>query len=496
VEFRTSRQRANASPAAASRSLRVLDDATDAGRPPVVASAYGHRDYWTRRLLALGDAAALLLALAASQPMARGTNLGEHLLWGLVAVPFWVLLFGLYGLYERDAKRVSHSTVDDIPWVFHAVLVGVLLLWTYFKFVASGPLVLSEIVTLAVFVFAGTLMLRFAVRSFVIRALAGERVLLVGEDPMTEVLVRKMRAHPEYGLDPIGVVTASGGGGGTTLPVLGSLADIGDAVVDNQVDRLVVSPGGLDQDAQLELLRRCRELSLKVGLLPHVFDVMGPSVAIDDVEGVTLLGINAPVLSRSSRASKRLLDAVLSSLLLFFAAPLLLVIAIAIKVDSRGPVFFRQRRIGKDGRPLMLLKFRTMCVDAEQRVEELRKFSKDPHWLHLENDPRLTRIGRFLRLGSLDELPQLLNVVRGEMSLVGPRPLVEDEDRRVGGWARSRLQLTPGITGSWQVLGRTTIPFEEMVKLDYLYVVNWSLWNDLRLLLRTLPVVLKRSGAN
>jgi lipopolysaccharide/colanic/teichoic acid biosynthesis glycosyltransferase len=144
----------------------------------------------------------------------------------------------------------------------------------------------------------------------------------------------------------------------------------------------------------------------------------------------------------------------------------------------------------------MLLKFRTMCEDAEQRVEELRKFSKDPHWLHLEHDPRLTRIGRFLRLASIDELPQLWNVVRGEMSLVGPRPLVESEDRRVDGWARSRLALTPGITGSWQVLGRTTIPFEEMVKLDYLYVVNWSLWNDIRLMLRTLPVVLKGSGAN
>ncbi|TML34275.1 MAG: sugar transferase, partial [Actinobacteria bacterium] len=158
--------------------------------------------------------------------------------------------------------------------------------------------------------------------------------------------------------------------------------------------------------------------------------------------------------------------------------------------------FFRQRRIGKGGRPLMLLKFRTMCEDAEQRVDELRKFSKDPDWLHLEDDPRLTRIGRLLRLASLDEIPQIWNVLRGEMSLVGPRPLVESEDRRIDGWARSRLQLTPGITGLWQVLGRTTIPFEEMVKLDYLYVTNWSLWTDVRLMLRTLPAVAKRRGAN
>jgi lipopolysaccharide/colanic/teichoic acid biosynthesis glycosyltransferase len=219
-------------------------------------------------------------------------------------------------------------------------------------------------------------------------------------------------------------------------------------------------------------------------------------VEVDDVEGVTLLGMNPPVLSRSSRFTKRALDVVGSALLLLLAAPMMLVIAIAIKVDSRGSVFFRQDRIGKAGRRFTLLKFRTMCQDAEERVEELRKFSKDPHWLHLENDPRLTRIGKLLRHASLDELPQLWNVLRGEMSLVGPRPLVEAEDRRVGGWARSRLNLTPGITGSWQVLGRTNIPFDEMVKLDYLYVANWSLWNDIRLILRTFPAVVGRRGVN
>ena len=346
------------------------------------------------------------------------------------------------------------------------------------------------------FVFFGTLLLRFTVRGVATRVLRGERVLLVGEDPMTDVLVRKMRAHPEYGLEPIGVVTSSGRAGTSSLPVLGRLDDLPDAVALHRADRIVVSPTGLDEDDQLAILHRCRELSLTPDLLPHVFDVMGPSVAVDDLEGVTLLGINPPLLSRSARFMKRALDVVGSTVLLLVTAPVLLVTAIAIKLDSRGPVFFKQRRIGKDGRPFMLLKFRTMCEDAERQVEELFKFSTDPDWLHLENDPRLTRIGRFLRLGSLDELPQLWNVLRGEMSLVGPRPLVEDEDQRVDGWARTRLELTPGITGSWQVLGRTTIPFEEMVKLDYLYVANWSLWNDIRLMLRTLPVVLKRSGAN
>jgi exopolysaccharide biosynthesis polyprenyl glycosylphosphotransferase len=493
MEFRTSRNRAADGPAASrTRRLELLDGA----RPAVVATTYGHRDFWTRRFLAAADAIGLFAALAVSQPFGKDTDLGLHMLWGLLAIPVWIVLMKAYGLYERDAKRVSHSTVDDIPWVFHAVLVGVLLLWGYYKLVAAHQLVLIEVVVLATVLFGATLLLRYAARGLSIRVLTGERVLLVGEDPMANVLVRKMRAHPEYGLDPIGAVTESGNATDSSVPVLGRLGDLSDVVVANRVERIVVSPSGLDDNDQLELLRRCRELSLKVSLLPHVFDVMGPAVAIDDVEGVTLVGINPPVLSRSSRFMKRTLDVTASSVLVLAGIPLLALVAIAIKLDSRGPVFFRQRRIGKDGRPFMLLKFRTMCEDAEERVEELRKFSKDPHWLHLEHDPRLTRVGRFLRLASLDELPQLWNVLSGEMSLVGPRPLVESEDQRVGGWARSRLELTPGITGSWQVLGRTTIPFDEMVKLDYLYVVNWSLWNDVRLMLRTLPVVLKRSGAN
>ncbi len=137
-----------------------------------------------------------------------------------------------------------------------------------------------------------------------------------------------------------------------------------------------------------------------------------------------------------------------------------------------------------------------MAVDAEERRDELLAKSKDPDWLLLDHDPRVTRVGRFLRASSLDELPQLWNVLKGEMSLVGPRPLIEAEDRQLEGWRRSRIDLTPGVTGLWQVLGRTNIPFEEMVKLDYLYVTNWSLWTDLRLMLRTLPVVLLKRGAN
>ena len=190
------------------------------------------------------------------------------------------------------------------------------------------------------------------------------------------------------------------------------------------------------------------------------------------------------------------MDLLLAAPLLILAAPLLGLLAIAIKLDSRGPVFFAQERVGRAGRHFRLFKLRTMVADAEQRRAELLAQSTDPGWLKLDHDPRITRIGRRLRRLSLDELPQLWNVVRGEMSMVGPRPLIPAEDEHVQGWARGRLDLTPGITGYWQVLGRTRIPFEEMVKLDYLYVMNWSLWEDVRLMLRTLPVVVGGRGAN
>src|SRR6185295_6678667 len=173
-------------------------------------------------------------------------------------------------------------------------------------------------------------------------------------------------------------------------------------------------------------------------------------------------------------------------------APVLAAIAVAIKLDSRGPILFRQERIGLWGELFSLAKFRTMTVDAEERREALLAESKDPGWLHLDHDPRVTGVGRFLRHWSLDELPQLWNVLKGDMSLVGPRPIIPSEDRQLDGWARSRIDLAPGLTGLWQVLGRTTIPFDEMIRLDYLYVTNWSLWTDVRLMLRTIPAVVLR----
>jgi exopolysaccharide biosynthesis polyprenyl glycosylphosphotransferase len=252
----------------------------------------------------------------------------------------------------------------------------------------------------------------------------------------------------------------------------------------------------LDERATADLVRAAIAVDLRISILPNIFDVLGPSVEIDDVEGMTVLGVNPVALTRSSQLLKRSMDVVVSLLALILLLPVMTATAVAVKLSSPGPIFYSQLRVGRGGRHFTIHKFRTMAVGAEQREKELRALSAHPAWLLLENDPRVTPIGRALRRYSLDELPQLWNVLKGDMSLVGPRPMPPSVDALIQGWGRRRLDLTPGITGLWQVLGRTNIPFEEMVRLDYLYVTNWSLWQDLRLLIHTLPAVLTRRGAN
>jgi exopolysaccharide biosynthesis polyprenyl glycosylphosphotransferase len=450
--------------------------------PRALASRLGRRDYLIRRWLAAADAMSILLALIGMAAISARAEADPHVLWGLVLVPAWMTLFAVYGLYSRDIKRISHSTVDDIPWILHAVLVACLGTWLYFNLLHIPKIVFFDVLLLGGIATLAMLALRATTRWLATRALGAERVLFIGDHPM-EFLMNKMIAHPEYGLEPVGVVHAS-------TESLEQAVELFDA------DRVVLCETDLSEQELVALIHRCRELALKVSVLPQLFSALGPSVEVDDVEGVTVLGVNPPILSRSSRILKRTLDLTVAAVVLVLSAPLLGIIALAIKLDSRGPVFFKQRRVGRGGRPFCLYKFRTMVDGAESQTDELFGGSEDANWLKLEHDPRITRVGRMLRHFSLDELPQFLNIFKGEMSLVGPRPLIESEDSQIAGWGRSRLELTPGLTGLWQVLGRTNIPFEEMVKLDYMYVTNWSLWEDVRLMLRTLPTVVTRRGAN
>ena len=209
-----------------------------------------------------------------------------------------------------------------------------------------------------------------------------------------------------------------------------------------------------------------------------------------------LIGLPIPKLSPSAQFLKRSFDIVGATVGLLVLMPVFALTALCIKLDSRGPVLFRQVRMGARERSFRVFKFRTMVADADAMKDEVAHLNMhlngDPRMFKVPNDPRVTRVGAYLRRWRIDELPQFLNVIRGEMSLVGPRPLILDEDRYVESWARRRLELKPGVTGLWQVLGASDIPFDEMTKLDYLYVTNWSLREDLRLMLQTVPALLRK----
>ena len=260
------------------------------------------------------------------------------------------------------------------------------------------------------------------------------------------------------------------------------------------VQRVIIAPRSTDHGDVLDLVRAVKSLGLHVSVLPRLLEVVGSSVVVDDLEGLRVLGVRRFGLTRSSGYIKRAFDIVGAGLGLLLILPLLALIAVAVKLDSRGPALFCQRRVGKDGSSFRMLKFRTMTVEAETEKAELVDLNEALGLFKIADDPRITRVGRVLRRTSLDELPQLGNVLRGEMSLVGPRPLVLEDDSRISGWDRRRLHLTPGMTGPWQVLGSARIPLQEMVKLDYLYVATWSLWGDIKILLRTSAFVLNRRG--
>lgn len=456
------------------------------------------RDYRIRRMLAVADVLAVLSGLASLALLQVARPL-DHVVWGLLTVPLWLMLFMMYGLYSSGLRRVGHSTADEIPGLAHVFVLGAVITWGFLRITPAGDTEFAPLCAAVGIAFGMDLLLRSAARRLSRSLLGSERVLLVGSGPMTPVLARSVLRQPSHGLHLVGALTREENEQWPLpVPSLGALGQVDAATIleEWRVDRVVVSAEGIEDGVLMELVDLCRKWNVRVSALPSLAAMIGPAATIDQLEGVTVIGLSVPSLARSSQWLKRAMDVVGASVLLLITAPLWIAIAIAVKLGSPGPVLFRQERIGRGGKPFHLAKFRSMVVDAEAQREKLLALSRQREWLDLEHDPRVTRVGRFLRLTSLDELPQLWSILRGHMSLVGPRPLVAQEDSNVLGWARGRLDLTPGLTGMWQVLGRTQIPFEQMVMLDYLYVANWSLWTDVKLILRTLPTVVVRKGAN
>ena len=414
-----------------------------------------------------------------------------------VTLPGWVVLAKLYGLYEGDETRTGHSTVDDVARVFNMLTVGT---WVFFAATWFLDIADPQVRKLVCFWLVGSATLplaRVGARALCRRSLAYQQnTVVVGAGVVGQNVARKLLQHPEYGANLVGFIDdepRERGNGLSDLIILGGPSDIRRLVREFDVERVIVAFSRDSHEQLLALVRSLDDLDVQIDVVPRLFEALGPHVHVHAAEGLPLLGLPPARLPRSSLLMKRGMDLALSTAALIAFSPVMLLTAVAIKLDSRGPVFFRQTRMGKNDHSFRILKFRTMSADADLRKREVAHLNKhldgDGRMFKIQNDPRVTRVGRVLRDYSLDELPQLINVLLGHMSLVGPRPLILDEDRHVGGWARRRLNLKPGITGLWQVLGRDAIPFEEMVQLDYRYVTSWSLSNDLKLIAQTVPVL-------
>jgi exopolysaccharide biosynthesis polyprenyl glycosylphosphotransferase len=326
-----------------------------------------------------------------------------------------------------------------------------------------------------------------------------QRALIVGSGRVAAQVVARLRAQEAIGVEAIGIADDYPSTVDTpNLPILGAIDDLPDLIQRESLDRVIISFTRVPHDRLLGVIRTCREQGVSVDVVPRLFEFLEGATPVDALRGLPLLSLDAPVLSPRAKMAKRALDILVASLALVVLLPLFAWIAIAIKLDSPGPVFFRQRRAGRNGRAFWVMKFRTMRLDADELKRDLLCVNDitDGVMFKLWSDPRVTPLGRRLRRLSLDELPQLINVLRGEMSLVGPRPLVFEEAGSLAeSWQARRLELKPGMTGPWQVGGRNHVTFQDMLRLDYQYVIGWSLARDVEILLSTIPAVLSRRGA-
>jgi exopolysaccharide biosynthesis polyprenyl glycosylphosphotransferase len=417
----------------------------------------------------------------------------------LLTLPVIVFMAHLAGLYHRDERLLHKTTLEEAPALFQVTALYSLLAWLSAELILGRPLHPREGIVLwgglLTLMLVGRALGRFGIRQIT----PAERCLIVGDAETAETLRRKL--HVSFSLKATVVgrtplaneARQNGHAARLGLPILGSLENLGDTLLANQIERVIIAPNGSD-DA-LETIRVVKALGVRISVLPRMLEVIGSSFEFDDIDGIALLGIRSSRLTRSSRALKRAMDLALATLGLIALSPVLVAAALAIKLTSHGSVLYRQSRIGRDGIEFEMLKLRTMIDGAEAVKPHLLKLNETEGLFKITDDPRVTPVGRFLRKSSLDELPQFWNVIRGEMSLVGPRPLVPDDDAKVVGWQRVRLNVTPGITGLWQILGSTRVPLDEMVKLDYLYGATWSLWLDVKILLRTVTYMVACRGA-
>jgi exopolysaccharide biosynthesis polyprenyl glycosylphosphotransferase len=494
AEFGTAQRSLQADIAPMWESVRRLEDPEDIPGVPALL----RRDALQRRTLGVVDVVAAYVALLIAVYAVRGDHVSLSP-WAFLLAPFVLVASKVIGLYDRDQHLLRKTTLDEMPQILYLALVLALTTWMTESIVLHGYLSRPQVFTLTICSFALITFGRLSVRAAVLAVTSQERCLVLGSATDARRIADKLEDARSTNAVVVGRVSIdphdSDDADRTAPAKLGDFRSLVGIVRSHAVERVIIAPGHDGEEQILDAIRMIKALGVKVSVLPRLLEVVGSSSSFDDVNGIWLLGVRHFGLSRSSEALKRVTDVIGASLVLLLLSPLFLFLALAVKLTSRGPVFFSQKRIGCQGEVFRMRKFRSMVVGADSVKNALRALNEAEGGLFkIDEDPRITRVGRLMRRASLDELPQLLNVLRGEMSLVGPRPLVPDEDALIEGWQRRRLAVKPGMTGLWQIFGSARIPMQEMVKIDYLYGANWSIWLDIKIMLRTIPYILGRHG--
>jgi exopolysaccharide biosynthesis polyprenyl glycosylphosphotransferase len=470
------------------------------------------RGWLVPRALLVADLAGLSLAYLLTS-LFWGTHgaLGSsrEVLVFAITLPCWAIVAKLQGLYRNDQEQADHSTTDDVVGVLHLVTLGVWMLLVASRVGGRPNPSIFALITFWAFAVAVLPMGRTIARRACKRTLAYEQnTVIVGAGEVGQLIGRKLVKHPEYGLNVVGFIDRDPQARRADLPehlaILGGPERLADVVADLDVDRVIIAFSNEPVEELLSLLRQLREFPVQIDLVPRLFELVGPRVTMHAVEGLPLIGLPPARTSRPSLALKRALDIAVSGAALLALSPLLAYIALRIRFDSEGPILFRQTRLGLNAREFTAFKFRTMKTGTDQSVhqEAIRKAmtaaadSRENGGVYkLERADAVTAFGKGLRRTSLDELPQLINVLRGDMSLVGPRPCIPYETENFEPYQMERFAMPQGITGLWQVTARANCTYGEALAMDVAYVRGWSLWLDLRLLLRTPLQVLRQRGA-
>ena len=427
----------------------------------------------------------------------------EMVIFG-ATLPCWLVVAKVQGLYRADQVRADHSTADDVVRVFYLVTIGVWILLVASRlFGRMSPSIYALITFWAVAICCLPVMRTITRRLCKASRAYVQNTLILGAGEVGQLIARKLVKHPEYGLNVVGFIDRQPKARRGDLPehlvILGGPERLAEAVKSLDVERVIIAFCNEPADELLVLLRQLRAFPVQIDLVPRLFELVGPGMTVHAVEGLPLLGLPPVHASHVGRALKRALDAAVSGLALIALAPLFAYIALRIRLDSDGPVFFRQTRLGTNMKEFTALKFRTMKADTDQSVhQDAVRRNRDlgeTGVYKLERADAVTKFGRGLRRTSLDELPQLINVLRGDMSLVGPRPCIPYETENFEPHHLERFAMPQGITGLWQVTARANCTFIEALEMDVAYVRGWSLGLDLRLILRT-PLQLLRQRAS